>query len=120
MVVGYSEGHNSGVGYKTIIDDDKACPGYCPNDPKDLTNYYWLWDINDWLDVISGNKQPEDIRPYDYGVLEIPFQKHRFLPIIGATFDDFNKTLWITLSHADNQAGDYKNPPIIAQIKLEN
>lgn len=112
MVLGSSGGHKSGIGYK-LQRKDGACPGFCSNDPSDSANYYWLWDIKDWENVITGNKEPHDIKPYDSGVLNTAFTDEKFKPIIGATFNNFNNTILLTLGGADDNAGKYKNPPLI-------
>lgn len=112
MVLGSSGGHRSGIGYK-LQRKNGVCPGFCSNDPNDSTNYYWLWDLRDWDKVIAGLKKPHEIKPYESGALNTTFNNGKFNPIIGATFDNFNNTILLTLGGADEHAGKYKNPPLI-------
>lgn len=118
LVIGSSGGHQSGIGYK-LKRKHGNCSGYCTNDPDDLTNYYWLWDVNDWLKVIGGKIKPYDIRPYEYGRLRLQFDLTKdFNPVVGATFDKFSNCLWLTMGGADSEAGKYNNPPIISAYSL--
>lgn len=118
MTFGRTGGHKSGVGYKLKIKELDYCPGFCPNDPNDLDNYYWLWDINDWLKVIKNEKSPHDIRPYAFGSFPVPFITKEFRAITGGTLNTLENTLWITLDRADTYAGPYNNPPIILSYSL--
>jgi hypothetical protein len=63
LTLGISGGHKTGVGYKNLLEDGSRCFGYCPIASSDMHNYYWLWDMNDWLRVKAGDLEPEDITP---------------------------------------------------------
>ena len=119
MVVGSSGGHNSGVGYKLKREDGSECPGFCPNDVNDMVNYYWLFDVNNWLEVINGQKHAYQIKPYSFGELKLPFSTTgSFKPVTGATFNEAANILYLALDRADTFAGDYNNPPLILELKL--
>jgi|FLYM01.1.fsa_nt_gi hypothetical protein len=119
MVVGSSGGHRSGVGYKLKRKDGSECPGFCANDINDMVNYYWLFDANNWSEVISGQKLASQVQPYSFGELKLPFSTpDNFKPVTGATFSKADNILYISLDRADTFAGDYNNPPLILELKL--
>jgi len=111
ITLGQSGGHNSFVCYKCIPDGHTAnCAGYCAKDPGDYNLMYWLWDVQDLIDVREGVKSPYSLRPYDYGVFKAPFAGTRFG---GGSYDPVSNRLYLTLQRADRDQGDYSNPPII-------
>ena len=117
MLVGRSSGHKSGIGYK-LERKDSTCPGFCPNDPDDEYNYYWLFDVREWIEVLSGRLNYYEVKPYSYGVLKLPYNDEKFNAVSGATYDNHSNCLYITLDRADNKAGRYNNPPIILAFHL--
>lgn len=120
LTIGYSAGHNSGIGYKALQSDGNICGGPCPFDADDYYNYYWLWDMNDLLAVKNGSMNAYDLRPYDYGVFDAPFQTDvyqnipEFHPIEGASFDESSDILYITLYDGGAISQFAKNPLILA------
>lgn len=118
LTLGSSGGHDSGVGYKITQDDGNLCGGYCSYEAADNSNYYWLWDLDDLLDVQAGTLAPSEVRPYDAGPLDIPFQTDGFNPIGGGTFDAATGTLYLTVLRANNEVGRYSNPPIVVAYRF--
>jgi len=111
ITIGQSGGHNSSVCYKCIPEGKTAnCAGYCASDPNDYDLMYWLWDVQDLIDVRNGDKEPYSLRPYDYGVFKAPFAGTRFG---GGSYDPVSNRLYLTLQRADHDQGPYSNPPII-------
>ena len=111
ITFGHSGGHNSSVCYKCIPDGrTDSCGGYCAKDPGDYYLMYWLWDVQDLVDVRNGVKVPYSLRPYDYGVFEAPFAGRSFG---GGSYDPVSNRLYLTLQRADHDQGAYSNPPII-------
>ena len=111
ITIGQSGGHNSSVCYKCIPEGHTAsCGGYCAADPSDYFLMYWLWDVQDLIDVRNGVKEPYSLQPYDYGVFEVPFAGRRFG---GGSYDPVSNRLYLTLQRADHDQGTYSNPPII-------
>jgi hypothetical protein len=77
---------------------------------NDYDLMYWLWDVQDLVDVRNGDKFPYSVYPYDHGVFEAPFIAKR---IGGGSYDPVSNRLYITLQRADNKQGPYANTPII-------
>ena len=117
LTIGYSGGHNSGVCYKCTQNNGNTCGGYCPPDTADRSQYYWLWDMNDLMAVKNGLKQAHDVRPYDYGVLNTPFE-NATQQIGGGTYDEKNNILYLSILKADREQGTYANPPVIVGYQL--
>ncbi|MDG1734050.1 MAG: hypothetical protein P8M49_14380 [Thalassotalea sp.] len=125
-VFGSSGGHYSQIGYKITQSNGHKCGGPCAEDPADYYNFYWLFDVNDMVKVFQGKKSPFDILPYEYGRLKIPFETSKtangglnFHRISGAAFDKHSKTLYFSLSNADNTTIT-KPVPLIIAYKLIN
>lgn len=112
FTLGHSGGHNTGVCYKCEQNNGIECGGYCPPDTADYNQSYWLWDLNDLLDVKNGVLAAHEVLPYDYGEFETPFQ-NVFKEIGGASFDPVSGNLYLTIQRADNEQGVYSNPPIV-------
>lgn len=105
-VFGSSGGHNSGLGYKINQDNGHRCPGPCAVKHDDYYNYYWLFNVDDFVAVKNGDKPPHEIRPYEYGVFPAPFQKDPDIaakaftpirPIRGGDYDQESNTLYLVL-----------------------
>lgn len=118
-VVGSSAGHEDGIGYKITQDNANVCSGYCPPDPTDWSFYYWLFDVNDWLDVKNGSKQPYEIAPYEYGPFNTPFELFRGatvgstgLEVRGGMFDPSIGRLYISVGHNDD-SNQFNPVPIV-------
>ena len=125
MTIGSSGGHNSGIGYKATQNNGNVCGGPCPYDSEDYYNYYWLWNVNDLLDVKNGIQQPYNILPYDRGVFNVPFQtdvynggipKHN--PITGGTFDPASGLLYLSIFSGGSVTA-YARNPAIAVYKID-
>lgn len=96
----------NGVGAdgKTIIyhENDKAgvfCGGYCPYVVNAITNYYWLYDLNDLAKTIADpvNYKPWSHRPYEHGAFpSFPFTSPS-RGISGAYYDYVNSRLVLAL-----------------------
>ena len=121
LSIGSSGGHNSGIGYKATQNNGNLCGGPCPYDADDEYNYYWLFDLDDLLDVKNGIIEPYDVRPYDHGVFEVPFQyddyysEPEFHPIVGGDFDADSGILYLTIFDGGASGSPYqKNPAIVA------
>ncbi len=124
MTLGSSGGHMSGIGYKATQNDGNLCGGPCPYDANDQYNYYWLWDINDLVEVKNGTKQPYEIRPYTYGVFDVPFQTDIFTggtpehhPVYGGTYDTDSELLYLTVYDAGS-ISQYERIPLILAYKI--
>ncbi len=119
MTVGSSGGHETGVGYKITQDSGRLCGGYCSVEAADNVNAYWMWDLNDLVAVRSGALQPHEVRPYEYGEFEQPFQAGSYINQIGGgSFDAETGTLYLSLLGANNTVGRYANPPIIVAYQF--
>lgn len=128
LTIGESGGHNLGIGYKARPNGSPPgynCAGPCSYDPNDYYNYYWLWDINDLIAVKNGSLQPYEIRPYDYGVFNAPFQANiysgtpRHNPIIGGTYDSVSGLLYLTIGGGES-TGQYGFKPLVVAYKINN
>jgi len=117
MTLGSSGGHESGVCYKCVQDDDNLCGGYCAPKISDYSQFYWLWDMDDLLKVKAGVMNAYDVRPYAYGPMVIPFADNR-TDIGGGTYDVVNGILYLTVQRADDEQGTYSNPPVIIGYQL--
>lgn len=125
VTIGSSGGHDSGVGYKITQDTGRLCGGYCTYIAADNYNYYWLWDVNDFVAVKAGSKKPYELRPYAYGKFPAPFQtdvlngnKPEFHSIAGATYDSQSNTLYIAIKGGVSSS-KYSNAPVITAYKLD-
>jgi len=125
MTIGSSGGHNSGIGYKPTQNNGNVCGGPCAYDADDYYNYYWLWDMNDLIAVKNGLLNPYDVRPYDYGEFNAPFQFDEFTqtpefhPIFGGTYDMDNEILYLAINDGAS-IDQYAQVPIIAAYKFSN
>jgi len=125
LCLGSSGGHNSGIGYKATQSDGNGCGGPCPYDANDVYNYFWLWDVNDLLEVKNGTLLPHDVRPYAYGEFEVPFQYdeyyqgEEFHKIIGGTYDSEANLLYLAIDDGAS-TGAYDRRPVIAAYGISN
>lgn len=117
VTVGYSGGHESGVCYKCTQNNGNVCGGYCAPDAADYGAYYWLWDVNDLVEVKEGRLSSDAVRPYAYGELGVPFEGSE-PQIGGGAFDPETGLLYLTLQKADTQAGDFANPPVVVAYRF--
>ena len=115
ITIGTSGGHSSGVCYKCTQDNGNVCGGFCSYVASDNHRFYWLWDVNDLVDVKEGRKTSHSVRPYAFGRFDGPFNS---VTIGGASFDPASGRLYVALSAADNEQGTYSNPPVIAVYQV--
>ena len=108
VVVGSTGGVESGIGYKITQDNGNLCGGPCPYRHDDVTNAYWLFDVNEILAADSVHLP----RPYAYGSWAVPFDADGRHAIIGGAFDPESATLYLSLANA-GQVGTYDRPPLI-------
>ncbi len=120
MTIGKSGGHESGVGYKVVQSDNHLCGGYCSRDVTDNKSYYWLWDMRQMFRVGKGELSPSELRPYESGVWDIPFQTSEVGNYVGgASFDEVEGLLYVSILRANNELGRYDNPPVIAAFRVD-
>ena len=78
IAIGRTAGLRSGIGYKEIRDAEgnlirkSKLDGWLTGEEDDSYAYYWKFKMRDILDAAS----PELPRPYEYGILDIPFVVH--------------------------------------------
>jgi len=117
--IGSSGGHRSGVGYKLSRVGEEDCAGACSNDPADNYNYYWLWDVRDLLRVKHRRLAADDVKPYEAGVFNVPFQTDKYLNAIGGgSYDEQSGILYLSVLKANTKLGPYSNPPVIVAYKI--
>ena len=122
-VIGSSGGHEFGVGYKITQDDGNVCGGYCSWKVADNYNYYWLWDVKDFVEVLSGVKTAFGLRPYEYGKFEAPLQFNgstnsvQINKIGGGAYDAESNTLYLSLKYA-GQTGSFDRSPLILAYSI--
>jgi len=125
LTIGASGGHNSGIGYKATQNNGNECGGPCAYDADDYYNYYWLWDVNDLLAVKNNTLMPYEVRPYEYGIFNAPFQtdlllnQSEFHPIVGGSYDPETKKLFLTI-YDGGSTGTYERAPLIAVYQISN
>lgn len=115
FVIGKSGGHNSGIGYKITQDNGRKCGGPCSVKAGDSYNYFWLFDVAEFVDVKSGIKQPYQPRPYQYGFFDTA-NKNPY--IIGADYDVDKMLLYVVFSNEDKYQSEYEAAPVIRVYKI--
>lgn len=113
MTIGGMGGIDSIIKYKGTQSDGHECGGPCAEDPDDKHNYYWLWDLNDLAKVKSGEMLAYDVRPYSFGIFDMPVDTGRAV-ITGGSFDSINKLLYLSFAHGDRPSGDSHLPLFLA------
>ena len=83
---------------------------------KDNYPYYWLWDVHDFVRVKRGEREPHDVRPYQYGIFKTPFNSLAHM-LGGGTFDAATGRIYLTVQGADRTQGRYSNPPVVVAYK---
>ncbi len=79
-----------------------------------LTNYYWLYDVNDLVSVINAQMQPWEVRPYDYGKFDTIGNIHN---LSSAYYDVDDDILYISLKGGDT-IPKYGSPPLFLAYHL--
>jgi hypothetical protein len=122
-VFGSMGGLYSKIGYKINQKNGNLCSGPCAYDSTDYYNYYWFFDINDLIAVKNKKMKPYNVKPYEYGQFQVPFQFNhykqtkKFRGINGATFDNKTNTIYFSISEA-GQVNRYETPPVIAGYRI--
>ena len=120
LVLGTSGGHESGLGYKAKQINGHQCGGPCAIDPDDYYNFYWIFNVNDFVDVKNKKKKPWELSPQYYGKLNMPFSpKKKAINLIAADFDDKNQILYILLENIDKSQSNYEIAPVMLAYKLK-
>ena len=120
LVLGNSGGHESKIGYKIQTIQGNKCPGYCAYNELDYYNYYWLFDLNDFMQVKQGSTKPYQVRPIDYGKLELPFE-HTLAKkslLIGADFSLVKNELYLVLGEVDDLQVIHDVLPVVLVYRL--
>ena len=116
MVIGWNGGLNSEICYKCIpTGGSSEYGGYGPKTQYDYNAYYWLFDVNDLIDVKNGVINEYDPAPYAHGTFATEWTGtvREFEAINGATYDAANNKLYVALRRAD-PAPQFDNPPFIS------
>ncbi|WP_339772595.1 hypothetical protein [uncultured Paraglaciecola sp.] len=115
FVLGKSGGHNSGIGYKITQDDGRKCGGPCSLEAIDSYNYYWLFDVSEFLAVTLSKKEPYQIKPYQYGF----FDTSNSNPYIsGSDYDAEKNLLYVVFAKEDKTRSKYDAAPVIRVYKI--
>lgn len=121
-VFGNSGGHEFGIGYKIRQDDGRSCGGWCTYVAEDIYNYYWLFDVEDLLNVKKGSVVAHSVRPFEYGKFELPFEKQEAFSkprlINGAYYDFENQFLYLLLGHADRLQSAFETVPLLLKYEI--
>ena len=114
MVIGNDAGFESGIGYKIRSN------GFDPIDINDVRNTYHLFDVNDMVKVKNGEMAKEDVLPYSWGELTVPFQDYNsFNALSGAVYDPATGTLYMALINADDLQNAFTDIPLILAYTLD-
>lgn len=121
-VFGSSGGHEYGIGYKITQDNGRQCGGACSKVASDIYSYYWFYDIDDLIDVSSGKLEPFDVKPFEYGKIELPFEKTEGseIPKVigGAYYDHISQSLYFILANADRTQGRFEALPLLLKYDI--
>ncbi|GGZ65684.1 hypothetical protein [Paraglaciecola chathamensis] len=115
LVIGKSGGHNSGIGYKITQDNGRECGGPCSVKAGDSYNYFWLFDVADFVSVKSGKKQPYQPQPYQFGFFDT-VNTHPY--IIGADYSNKTELLYVVYSGEDKYQSQYEAAPVVRVYKI--
>ncbi|MBU3005718.1 hypothetical protein [Paraglaciecola arctica] len=120
LVLGNSGGHDSGIGYKATQTNGNVCGGPCVFDPKDYYNFYWIFNVNDFVSVQNGKKKTYELLPISYGKLQLPFApKNNTKNIVGADFDEKSQRLYIMLENVDSSQSRFEIAPVMLVYSLQ-
>lgn len=118
FVIGNSGGHKSKIGYKAKQTNGNKCGGPCAFDPQDYYNFYWIFNVNDFVAVQEHKKKPYELFPVAYGQLHLPFDPKN-KNIIGADFNDKKDMLYILLENVDRTQSQYEKAPVMLVYKIK-
>jgi hypothetical protein len=120
LVIGNSGGHECGIGYKAVQDNGKKCNGPCAFKHKDYYNYFWIFDVNDFVKVQEGQMKPWDLKPAKHGKLTMPFApKNGTKNVIGADFDQVTGRLYIMLENVDKSQSRFEAGAVMLVYEIE-
>jgi hypothetical protein len=68
----------------------------------------WAYDLNDFVAVVTGSKQPWEVVPYDVWELKLPTPEPEFRGIGGAAYDKTSQQLYISQLSADRDGYAYR------------
>jgi hypothetical protein len=114
VAIGSNGGVHSGIGYKITQNDGTLCGGGCTYDKDDNYNYFWLFDIND----IANAENPWEISPISYGKWSHPYDKGWENKVLGGTYDDESKILYLSINEAAT-IGRYEKVPMIIAYSVK-
>lgn len=115
IVIGHSGGHESGIRYKITQENNRKCGGFCATDYKDYYNYYWIYSVEDIKKSFSGELQPHEVKPVEYG--KLPLLDYRYL-IKGADFNRKTNQLYLSTDKVDRTQSKFESQPIIWTFEL--
>jgi hypothetical protein len=119
LVIGNSGGHNSGIGYKAVQKNGHKCDGPCAFDQNDYYNYFWIFDVNDFLKVQDKKIKPWDLKPIKHGKLTLPFApQNNAKNVIGADFDEVTERLYIMLENVDKSQSRFEAAPVMLVYEM--
>lgn len=120
LVIGNSGGHKSGVGYKAVQANGKRCNGPCALNSKDYYNYFWIFDVNDFIKVQEKKLKHWSLKPAKHGRLTLPFApKNGTKNTIGADFDPLTERLYIMLENVDKSQSRFEAAPVMLVYQME-
>jgi len=107
-----------GEQYKVVNDAGELINGDSQNVKRDRYNYYWLFDVRDMKAAKNGTIAVHSIEPYDFGILDLPFQENidprfvpnGFSPISGGSFEPIDKKLYLILDRLAGTTGAADRP----------
>lgn len=115
LTLGYSSGHEFGIGQGIRQDTGKHCHGACPYVAADEYPFFWLWDVNELIAVKQGLKTPSQVMPYQYGKFDLPFG----VQISGGAYDETTESLYVSVTHGDT-VPKYARPPVFFKYQLQS
>jgi hypothetical protein len=105
---------DKGIADRRIVDGEEYC--YDPVNPYKGQHAYpyryqmWAYDVNDWVSVATGKRDPWEVVPYAVWPFELPFPE-RTTRIGGVAFDATRRLLYIAQLKADQDGYAYR--PIV-------
>ena len=109
--LGYSGGHNDGVGYKSSIKNPCAGEGGFGANNCDYDYHYWFYDLNDLKKVMEGKLLPYGVQPYEQGPFMLPWGNGSS-GVGGVATDPKTGYVYLTQLSADRKAV-YSSLPIV-------
>tara|TARA_R110001583_G_scaffold181353_1_gene338559 strand:+ start:709 stop:1941 length:1233 start_codon:yes stop_codon:yes gene_type:complete len=115
FVIGKSGGHEAGIGYKITQDNGRKCGGPCSLKARDNYNYFWLFDVAEFIAVKEGKKKAYQIKPYQYGIFDTV---NTSSGIIGADYDADKNLLYVVFAKEDKSQSQYESIPVIRVYRI--